>query len=228
MRKGYVLSDLHLFARRSNAALYQERIENSAAAADFLVLNGDIFDFKWSRLPSERETLEAAADWLARLSGHNPACEIFYVMGNHDALAPLAEKIESLSLPNLRWSPTHFIINSSLFLHGDLPLEGKNPFSRALMDFPKIKGPVPNILYDALTASRAHRGAELFTRKSFLAPRLHRALQGREEMEGVRHVYFGHTHLAFENFRYGGYVFHNTGAAIKGVGKRILPVKHEE
>ena len=81
---GFVVSDLHLFTERSSAHRYMDRIHDTLADADFLVLNGDIVDFRWTTLPSKEATAHAADDWLADLCIEYPHCQFYYVMGNHD------------------------------------------------------------------------------------------------------------------------------------------------
>ncbi len=51
MGKCYFVSDLHLFANRSDAHRYLEEIALAASQAEAFVLGGDIFDFRWSRIP---------------------------------------------------------------------------------------------------------------------------------------------------------------------------------
>ncbi len=43
-----VLSDLHMFCRRSHWRERVPEIRRAAAACDLFVFNGDTFDFKWS------------------------------------------------------------------------------------------------------------------------------------------------------------------------------------
>jgi hypothetical protein len=38
------------------------------ATADLLVLNGDVFDFRWSTLPDMETTITAALKWLADIT----------------------------------------------------------------------------------------------------------------------------------------------------------------
>ena len=42
--------------------------------------------------------------------------------------------------------------------------------------------------------------------------------------EGVSDIYFGHTHVAFSDFKFGGYRFHNTGSTIRGLSSNMLEV----
>ncbi len=46
--------------------------------------------------------------------------------------------------------------------------------------------------------------------------------------EGVTDVYFGHTHLDFVDYEYGGVRFHNTGSSIRGLRSRVLRVEVPE
>jgi UDP-2,3-diacylglucosamine hydrolase len=60
MPRGLVISDLHLFSPRSKAVELLVGIQEKLASADVLVLNGDIFDFRWSTLPDTQATIVAA------------------------------------------------------------------------------------------------------------------------------------------------------------------------
>ncbi len=84
MASGHVISDLHLFAHRSVADSYMRDIRRAAAESDFFVLNGDIFDFRWSTLPTADDSLDAAVAWLRALVTEHPHCRFFYTVGNHD------------------------------------------------------------------------------------------------------------------------------------------------
>ena len=72
--RGHVLSDLHLFTSRSDGERWEDDIAGAAGEGDFLVLNGDIFDFRWSTLPSVDATLDAAVAWLDRWLVEFPRC----------------------------------------------------------------------------------------------------------------------------------------------------------
>ena|ERR1051326_9579416 len=65
--RGIVLSDLHLFARRSRAADCLQSLRADLASADVVVLNGDRFDFRWRTLRDRRTTVAAAIDGLRTL-----------------------------------------------------------------------------------------------------------------------------------------------------------------
>lgn len=225
---GYVLSDLHLFADRSSFDLYSEQIVEISHQADFIVLNGDIFDYRWSRFLTTAETTKAALNWLDQLTSRNAKCQIYYVMGNHDGLASFAKALESgFKRENFHWSPTHFRIGTALFLHGDLPLAGKNPFERPLIHDEPPRNERMNKLYTQAVRMKLHRVADVVNHKRKSVKAIYKSLQlfPHKDSEGVKDIYFGHTHVSFEDCLYMGYVFHNTGGAIKGVRKKILAVK---
>ena len=86
MESGYVISDLHLFTERSVAPVYQDAINKAASGAEFFVLNGDVFDFRWTTLDSAEKTAHVAVEWIETLARSSPNCRFFYIMGNHDGL----------------------------------------------------------------------------------------------------------------------------------------------
>ncbi|MFA6244267.1 MAG: metallophosphoesterase, partial [Candidatus Hydrogenedentales bacterium] len=83
-RVGYVVSDLHLFSRRSDYSVHERHIFQAAAKADVFVLNGDTFDFRWTTLPSIDLTVVAAIRWLRALTERFPNCYFHFILGNHD------------------------------------------------------------------------------------------------------------------------------------------------
>jgi UDP-2,3-diacylglucosamine hydrolase len=100
-----VLSDLHLFARRLVGQDCINSLRAELAAAGVLVLNGDIFDFRWSSVRNFEASVAAALDWLRDLPNDFPRCQIHYVLGIHDRLTRFRERLPALaaSLPRLHW-----------------------------------------------------------------------------------------------------------------------------
>ena len=231
MSHGYVISDLHLFAERSIADDHLTRMRKAAAEADFFVLNGDVFDFRWAGHGSLDTSVDAAVDWLVGLAEAFPKCQFYYIMGNHDGLRPLAERVDRAvnDVPNLEWDPTHYRLGAALFLHGDLAMsrEGGDITHRVYEETVRSKGRVLNCFYNLLVNVGLHTLTALVHTPSFCARRIYRSLLRAPEAlrEGVTDVYFGHTHTAFSDFRYGGINFHNTGAAIRGLECRIMRVR---
>ncbi|MHC4202208.1 MAG: metallophosphoesterase, partial [Planctomycetota bacterium] len=136
VRSGHVISDLHMFAPWSVADRHMDEFHAAAARSDFIVLNGDIFDFRWAALPTVADAVAAAVEWLRAFVAGHPGCRFFYVLGNHDGHPLFAERLAALAEGegNLEWHASHLRLGDNLFVHGDLPLQypGKDPFARTL------------------------------------------------------------------------------------------------
>jgi calcineurin-like phosphoesterase family protein len=229
---GIVLSDLHLFARRSRAADCLRSLRADLGSANVLVLNGDTFDFRWSTLRDRRTTVAAALDWLRALVNDLPKCRIHYILGNHDYLAAFREELASLAptLPRLRWHEHFLRLGPALFLHGDCAHEPMDPDGlrryRAPWEDDPQRGPVASGAYvvaDRLGLTRlAH--ARYFPPSRTVGRIVHyldSAWPGWQST--IRDCYFGHTHLPFSGFRHNGVAFHNSGSAIRGMA--FNPIK---
>jgi len=228
---GYVVSDLHLFTHRTTAAHHMDELRDAVGRADFFVLNGDIFDFRWSTLGSLDETAHAAVDGLSSVAAEFPHCRFFYIMGNHDGLEFFADHLDALAArtPNFRWHPSHLRIGNTLFLHGDLALDGAcpDPFVRPLLPTRRIRGGMLNFAYRLLIALGLHRLAPHLHGRRRCAKRILRCLREHHPAlaEGIQDVYFGHIHKPFSNFRYDGVTFHNTGSSVQGLRCSPLAVR---
>ena len=126
-RKGFVVSDLHLDTSRTSPEVEKE-IGYVAAKSDFCVLNGDIFDFKWSESESTLKAIEFAIVWLEKLCKNQPHFHFYYVFGNHDCLEDFVEQLDLVKVDNFSYHRTHLFFDDKLFLHGDLPLSDCYPF----------------------------------------------------------------------------------------------------
>jgi len=90
------------------------------------------------------------------------------------------------------------------------------------------RGPFFSMLYDVVVLTRMHRPVPyLVYSKRIVVRRILKYLESIEQgpREGVRNVYFGHTHTKLSNYYYRGLTFHNGGAPIKGMKFRILEVE---
>jgi UDP-2,3-diacylglucosamine hydrolase len=231
----HFVSDLHMFSRRSLAPRHEAAIQRTAARSRTFVLGGDIFDFRWSILPSLERTIEAAIEWLGELTDRNPHCDFHFVMGNHDyngsfmaALSKLAQRTS-----NLQWHPTHLRLGQSLFLHGDIADKPRLCHEKLLRrrqrfwDDEPAQGRLANSVYDWVIKARLHHLAKLVHRHKRVTTRLLHYVDriGHGAESGLRHVYFGHTHYAMSDYERGGILFHNGGAPIHGLDFRIVPVE---
>lgn len=231
VESGYVISDLHLFAKRSVAGRYLKAMHAAADRADFFVFNGDIFDFCWTTLQSIEHTMDVACKWLARFVAPHPHCRFIYVLGNHDGLQPFADRLGTLCehVANLQWHPAYAKVGDCLFFHGDIPL-GKRQgtmFDRKLSPLGNKRGWAMNAWYDLAVAARVHKGVTSLHWPLRCSRRIMRMLStGHNEiLDGVTDIYFGHTHRAMSDHHRGGIRFHNTGSTIEGLRCNLLTVR---
>jgi len=223
MKRGFVVSDLHLFSRRSSYERHREAVEAAAACCDLFVLNGDVFEFRWSALPSLADTSREALRWLQGLCSRHPRCRFHYVLGNHDCatvfldgLAPLADRIG-----NLEVHPWHVRFQDKLFLHGDTIVAGPTPRAvelfRERFRSDRPRGRLEHAFHDLVTLCRAHMVVYVLYPRGRSCRRVAAYVRGlpAETSAGVRHVYFGHTHVPLSGYALDGLTFHNSGAALK-------------
>ncbi len=231
--KGFVVSDLHVFARRSDASGRLDAIRAAARAADFFVFNGDTFDFQWTELRSIEASVAAARDWIEDLACHAPACRFWFLLGNHDCIPAYREALADLErrLPNLSWHEHQIRLGCCVFLHGDMAHRrmdrGRLVHYRRNWERKRRRGRVLNRCYDLVGRARLDRAfARVWLRKHRVARRILFYLESldRDLLDGVEDVYFGHTHVAFSGFAYRGLRFHNTGSAVRGSRFDLRPI----
>lgn len=224
---GLVVSDLHLFARRSEGFVRFEALRAQLSRINTLVLNGDTFDFRWSSLRSQPATVEAALEWLAALASEFGDCQIHFVHGNHDCLAKFKDGLEELvaTSRNLHSHDYLLQLGSCLFVHGDC---AHRPMRRVDLERYRSNwkahgrrgalGTAAYLAADRLGLTRLVHEWHFPRDKTVarIAGYLDDARPGWRS--STRQCYFGHTHLPFSDHEHQGVRFHNTGSAIRGMG----------
>lgn len=221
---GYVVSDLHVFSCASRYERFMPELRKAAETHSLLVLNGDTFDFKRSRFASAQETIANAILWLSELCSHAPQTQIKYLLGNHDSNPPFVDALSEFaqSVPNISVIPTIHQIGANLFLHGDacdLP-EGLSDVTSIRERYASADPSVASIVCAKLvTHLRLNMIEYIRHSKRELAATILRYLEHNhpEYSDSVRAIYFGHTHVPFQNFEYRGLIFNNTGSLIRGL-----------
>lgn len=231
---GLFISDLHLFSQRSIGQAYWNQNKDRILAAKTIVLGGDIFDLRWSQLGSLNATIDAANAWIEAAIASNPRASWVYLLGNHDCHPRIAAILESLAgqHQNFAWSSTVWKIGKSVFLHGDV-LDGERHTGgldayRKSFHEDRQKGRIGNLLYSAVIETRLHG----------LVPRLRHAqkktcrrlicyLERQSEgfLDDIDSIYFGHTHIPMDGFRYSRFRFYNAGSGIRHL--KLIPTEFE-
>ena len=231
MKRGLVISDLHLFARRSVGDRLLEEMKPDLGRAEVLVLNGDTFDFGWSRLPSEEASIAAALQWLHDLAEEFRGSEIHYILGNHDCLRTFRNALDEfvIAQPAVSCHEHQLRLGRHLFLHGDCAnrkMDGpalvrlRESWSRK-----KTRTRMHAALYGVIDALGISRGFHrcyfpLGTSVKRVSHYLDEVMPGwRDEVDDC---YFGHTHQPFRAHAFDGVRFHNSGSGIRGMGFQPL------
>lgn len=220
------ISDLHLFSNRCNASEHHDLIERSIEQSDLCVWGGDLFDFRWSRLSGEHQSVTQAIEWLDQWYDRFPTTDFVFLDGNHDAHGAFSRELSRWSeqRPRFQCGLDCLRVHDTLLLHGDV-IEGRgnaDAFAeyRGRWQDKKVAGRMANHIYDVAVAARVHKAAALAAhRRRATCIRLVRWMhqQPNESTEGVRRVVFGHTHRRIRGYRIQGIEFHNGGAAIRHV-----------
>jgi UDP-2,3-diacylglucosamine hydrolase len=227
MKTGYVISDLHLFSRRSCADKYMPDIYRLVENAELLVLNGDIVDFRWSVFSSVDATIQKTLQWLHDLCSHAPQCMVFYIMGNHDGTKRFSESLEQFRRDhhNFKWSASHLHIDDKLFFHGDGALfrNSSQLFKRHLKHERIITNRIPHVVYSMMIALRLHNIQTSTNSRRRNAKLIENDLKkySSDMLRSVSTVYYGHTHAASSDFTYNGITYFNSGCAIRHL--RFMP-----
>ena len=228
---GTVLSDLHLLTNRTTIEDYLDAIARAGDSSHLVVLNGDIFDFKWSVHGSLHRSIQEAATWLENLASTHPRCRWVVLLGNHDDHPEYRRELTRLaeSLPNFAWEDQLLVVGSVAFLHGDACHGGVTrqqlELYRARYRHAEPRAPWQHEVYRLAARARVPAVVQQLVSKRYAAERLDAYLQHTlgQEYHEVTDVYFGHIHQPFTDFEHGGRLYHNTGAAL--VGQRLQPLE---
>jgi len=226
-----VVSDLHLFRNISYGEQAWLQLQRRLSELDFVILNGDIFEFRWTVKETLEATEIAAIYWLKTQLRDFPELQFHYILGNHDSLDSFHLRLVQLAQSEERLSifPAWARIGSTLIFHGDLPLfkPEQDIFRRKLKSINMRKGYLWKLSHKILFRPVIRRAATLF----FNAPRCSRwlgrafSMKQYPQLKGISSVFFGHTHSPFHNYRCQNITFHNTGAAVTGSKFRPLELR---
>ncbi len=231
MKSAYVVSDLHMFCKRSQWEQHVLKIYDAAEKADLFVFNGDSVDFKWTSLASIPETIEQAITFFDDICKRYPNCQFHVNLGNHDFIAGFIHALEDLAkhTSNFSWHPYYLRVGSTLFLHGDVANRKMSHRQlqryRASWCHHKKQGAFKNKLWDAAFRAGAHLA---ISRLAFPPKRTIKRVSsylydiGHTRDHGVRSVYFGHTHVPVDGRYYEGVTYHNGGAPMPGINFALL------
>lgn len=226
---GFVISDLHIFSCVSLYGRHLPMLEEAASRHKVVVLNGDTFDFKRSRFKNNTETSQEAVRWLASLCLRHPATTFYFLIGNHDCNRDFVGELRLLEkrCVNLHVADPVLQIGSCLFVHGDVCdlKDGETDLARVRERYSSQERSLGSIVFAQLVTHLRFNAVEyLRHRKPALCKQVMAYLQAThpEKLASVERIYFGHTHVPFTDFMFGGIRFSNTGSAIRGLRMNAL------
>lgn len=221
---GFVLSDLHIFSLGSRYHHALPVLEQAAASHRVIVLNGDSFDFKRSRFANNAETSRHAIEWISGLLLRHPETSFHYVVGNHDCNPSFLEQLLLVEkrASNLRVSADTLKIGACLFIHGDacdLPA-GDRSLAALRERYGRLERSLASIAFaQVVTRLRLNAVEHIRHSRRRLCDKLLSYLEAAHpsELSSTERIYFGHTHVPFRDFHHRGFLFFNTGSAVRGL-----------
>lgn len=224
--KGTTFSDLHLLADRQPLKHFEKWMTKWQKEYDLCILNGDIFDFRWSRERDRDRSLIRAERWLRGLMEPYQRAQFVVLQGNHDSVPHYQMLLRKLQgeYEHFHWQEHWWVLGNKVFLHGDVPdvsgrmetlQQYRDHHSGMSMQSPHpikhwvyskatqagLTGIIPRILPWKKQCRNTH---------AFLRTQLgHR-------YDNIQDVYLGHTHVHYSDYSHHGIRFHNCGAPLKG------------
>jgi UDP-2,3-diacylglucosamine pyrophosphatase LpxH len=221
-----VISDSHIFCRRSRWREHLAVMHDAADTAELFVFNGDTFDFKWRDCQSMAVSAARAILFLEDFAAAHPGCRLHVNLGNHDHAHHFIESLGTLArrTGNLTWASDYLRIGQALFLHGDVAIRPMNAEDlrryRARWLHRKRAGEFRNRIYDAAFQTGAHVAVSrlAFPQRSTLR-RISAYLEaiGHTAGTGLRKVCFGHTHVPMDGCHFNGIDWYNSGSMLAGM-----------
>ena len=226
-KKTLVISDLHIFSPASSYARHSEHIHQLIKESEVCILNGDIFDFKRSTIGSVSETIPHASRILDSMLSANLNCKFHYILGNQEYIEMFLNTLKDLPADRFQVHPDILRIEDKIFLHGDIAttqnisLPITETRTRLLLS---ERDELSAKLARIIVALRLNLVAYLTHSKEQIASRIYQylALHYKNDLILAKEIYFGHTHVPFNNFELNGIKFFNTGSTIKNM--RFEPI----
>jgi predicted phosphodiesterase len=164
-----------------------------------------------------------------------PNVHLHVIGGNHENIRRFRNEFARIqeAYPNFEWSPQAVRIGDALITHGHLPLSGKTD-----EQYPQVRLRDAERKQNWKQLIRIFGPAEHKLQNRRRCPEKASAILGEQmeqwddkndfyvshdrhheplDMGWVKHIFFGHTHIKFDNFKRqeDGITFHNTGAIVK-------------
>lgn len=242
-----VVSDGHRGFRRSQLVRFEAELIEKMKGYEHVVFNGDMFELFYvdphanpvgngrENRDRVRTAIKESKKWLEDFLKENPKVQMHFVMGNHENIRKFRYTLDSIAkrYDNFEWDPEGIRIGDALFTHGDLQMGKKTADKRGeyrLRDasFPDRWNKIFSTGYlvgRPIVEAAAALNSPVRRVHKYLHDRdkmeefrvLHKGERKKLEMDKIKHVFFGHTHVKFFAEELGGKTYYNTGSFVHGM-----------
>ncbi len=177
------------------------------------------------------KSIRHSIKWLEHIIKENPDCHLHFVLGNHEAVRKFRRQLDTLheKYPNnFEWDPESIRLGDALITHGDLQMSRQTDSTRPTYRIRDAKAEQKWSRWMAILDAPGQTVVDYLRRPYAAVGMVHAQLKewdGKNKfhtledgqrkpfvMDWVKHVFFGHTHVKFNNIIQDGIAYHNTGA----------------
>jgi hypothetical protein len=227
--------------------------------ADSVMMTGDMIEFINQDISVDDDTMiQVGLEFHRMLLNSASGKPVYEVLGNHERVKPYEIELARLRVrhKNYHVNAEHFKIGDALFIHGDIDIyphlmvgerayhkreqeRGRHPDDQ-LVEYignhyvPRIMQKMPKLhqfLEKHLSPIIEDPNPLLYTAPNQAKIILHNldVRLGREVIEGINHIFLGHTHIPYQQLvaRLNSdhtIALHNSGAVIKGNFEEFEPL----
>lgn len=231
------ISDTHIGAAHTNFEAYRKSLLKEMEASNHVVLAGDILELFYLNNPkhtNRKQLIEGHVDehtaFLEKFLEEHPHIQLHYVLGNHENIKRFRNNLDEIMAKhsNFEWHPEAIRIGDALVVHGDLQMSENTNKTRPVYRLRDAQSQLKWASILRRLDKPGHAVFEALRAKEIAVPIVHKELykksrrgemhcrHQREEqdfhMDWVRHVFFGHTHVKFNNYEHDWVLYHNMGA----------------
>lgn len=192
-----------------------------------------------------KTAIRQAVEWLDATLQEYPQTQFHFVLGNHENIRKFRHKLDALQEKHahFEWDPEAIRIGDAVAIHGDLLTRQQSDRTRPIYrarDVDSQHGWVekivkigdkplqmlsnfwncPQVLAEMIVPPQLDKWDEI-TRQNLRHKMSYRHEGERKpfSLDGVKHIFLGHTHYPFDNHRYDGLTYHNSGSFIRALSK---------
>jgi|GEM_PF-3422780 len=232
------VSDTHRGGLHSDFAAYEKSLIKKMAGYDHAVLIGDIFELFYVHDTDKKgfrkiikPHLKDSVEFLENFVRDHPHTQVHFVLGNHENVRKFRSSLDRLQdkYPNFEWDPQAIRLGDALITHGDLQMSHRTDDRRQMFRLRELEHEHGWTNFHMALEEPGQTVVDFLRRPAAAVRMVHQQLKAwdgnpsftythnREkgqtfEMSWVKNVFFGHTHVKFNNYSHEGILYHNTGS----------------